>query len=90
MSVGVIVLDHPLQVRVMVNMNDDGVDTGRVKRAITYNLVIVGRERLNCDKLVLAVEGNGKLFARRSKDAAVDPIVTSRWARHCDNLSRGE
>ena len=52
-----------------------------------YHLVIVGRERLDGDKLVLAVEGNGKLFARRTEETAVDPIVTSRWVRHCDNLS---
>ena len=26
----------------------------------------------------------GKLVARRTEDAAVDDIVTGRWARHCD------
>ena len=51
-------------------------------------VIIVLRERLDGDKLVLAVEGNGKPFARSTEEAVVDMIVTSRWARHCDNLSR--
>ena len=55
---------------------------------ITYNLVTVVPERLDGGILVVPVEGNGKLLARRTEDAVVDDIVTSRWARHCDNLSR--
>ena len=57
-------------------------------RGITYNLVWVVPERLDCGILVVAVESNGKLLARRTEDTAIDDIVTSRWARHCDNLSR--
>jgi len=57
-------------------------------RGITYNLVFVIPERLDSGKLAIAMEGNGKLLARRTEDAVVDDIVTSRWARHCDGLSR--
>ena len=52
-------------------------------RRITYNLVWVVPERLDCGILVVAVEGNGKLLARRTEDTVVNDIVTSRWARHC-------
>lgn len=57
-------------------------------RGITYNLVFAIPERLDSGVLVVAVEGNGKLLARLTEDAVVDDIVTSRWARHCDDLSR--
>jgi hypothetical protein len=55
---------------------------------MTYNLVILVRESLDGGKLVGALEGNGKLFARGTEGAVIDDIVTSRWARHCDDLSR--
>ena len=59
-----------------------------MKRGITYNLIIVVPERLDGGKLVVAVEGNSKLLARRTEDAVIDDIVTGRWARHCENMSR--
>jgi len=57
-------------------------------RGTTYNLVCVVRVGLNSGKLLVPLEGNGQLLARRTEHAVVNDIVTWRRARHCDVLSR--
>jgi len=84
------VLELPLQVTVIINTNGNIVDTVEQRRGITYNLVASVREGLDGGKFVVTLEDDGKLLSRRTEDAVVDDIFTSRWARHRDDLVRSE
>ena len=58
-------------------------------RSTTCNLIlVVVPEGLDGGILLIAIEGNGHIFACGAEDATVDYIVTSRRTRHCGALLR--